>query len=123
MRESAPKQAFPRQFRIKTNEEFQQLYRNARRFKGAFFTILAITNDLTYPRLGVSISKKNIRSAVARNRIKRIVRESFRQTQHNLQNLDIVVVAHRGLTTVENPKLRNTLDKQWEKLIAFYQQA
>lgn len=123
MRDLAPKSRFPRQFRIKTNEEFQQLYRDARRFKGPFFTLLAITNNLTYPRLGVSISKKNIRSAVARNRIKRVVRESFRQRQHNLQNLDIVVIAHRGISAVGNQKLRNTLDKQWENLIKFYQKA
>lgn len=123
VRDLAHKRQFPQQRRLKTNQEFQQLYRNARRFKGPFFSLLVLTNNLTHARLGMSISKKIARNAVVRNRLKRIIRESFRQSQHNMGNLDVLVLAQPGVGKVANEKLRSSLDKQWEKLIEFYRAA
>lgn len=45
-----------------------------------------------HARLGVVVAKRNVRLAVARNRLKRFVRESFRLLQANLRGLDVVVV-------------------------------
>lgn len=42
------------------------------------------------------VAKRNVRLAVARNKIKRLVRESFRQEQQRLQGLDIVVVIKKN---------------------------
>ncbi len=50
-------------------------------------------NDCKYPRLGVSVSKK-CGNAVVRNRVKRLIRESFRQNQHSIaQTYDYLVIA------------------------------
>ena len=57
-------------------------------------TLLALANDRGNPRLGLVISRKAAGAAVARNRIKRLVRESFRHTQTQLGGFDIVVIGH-----------------------------
>jgi len=80
-------------------------------------TLLAISNDRDKPRLGLVISRKAARTAVARNRIKRLVRESFRNTQQPLGGLDIVVIGRPGIALQANRVITESLDKLWEKLI------
>ncbi|MEC8429443.1 MAG: ribonuclease P protein component, partial [Pseudomonadota bacterium] len=62
------------------------------------------------------IAKKNIRLAVQRNRIKRILRESFRLRQETLIGLDIVVLARRGLDDLDNQQLHQLFHQQWQRL-------
>mgnify|MGYP001570984818 FL=1 len=64
--------------------EFNRVFDKAVRTSDQYFTVLARPNDLEFPRLGLAISKKKARLAVTRNRLKRIIRESFRQRQHQL---------------------------------------
>ena len=80
-------------------------------------TLLAISNDRDNPRLGLVISRKAARTAVARNRIKRLVRESFRHAQQPLGGLDIVVIGRPGIALQANRGIAESLDKLWKKLI------
>lgn len=48
-------------------------------------------NALGYPRLGMIVGKKTVRLAVRRNYMKRVLRELFRQRQHMLGGVDILV--------------------------------
>ena len=70
---------FPKRARLLKPAEFSRVFKKAHRSSDRQLTILAAPNDLDYPRLGLAISKKHAKRAVDRNRIKRIVRESFRQ--------------------------------------------
>lgn len=80
-------------------------------------TVLAIPNRQQHPRLGLAISRKVARNAVARNRIKRVIRESFRHWQTRLDALDIVVLGRGGVSTRSGKTLDNALEKLWIKLI------
>ncbi len=77
--------------------------------------LLARFNDQDGPRLGMVIAKKNVRLAVARNRIKRIVRDSFRLQQQQLDHIDIVVLARRGVDQISNPELQQMLNQLWRQ--------
>jgi ribonuclease P protein component len=81
------------------------------------FTLLARNNDLGRPRLGLAISRKFAKTAVARNRIKRIVRESFRLHQAALSGLDIVVLARDNTSVKPNRELRASLTRHWARLV------
>lgn len=79
-------------------------------------TILGRHNDFNHPRLGITVSKKNVRKAHDRNRVKRLIRESFRLNQHKLPHADIVVVVKKGLDKQTNEQIFVLLEKLWKKL-------
>ena len=79
-------------------------------------TVLARNNSGGVARLGLAISRKNARRAVDRNRIKRVVRESFRQHLELLRGLDIVILGRSGIAGKSNEELRAALDTHWNKL-------
>lgn len=110
--------SFPPQLRLKKPAEFKKVFAKPVKSSDQYFTLLAIKNDFDYPRLGLAIAKKNIRKAVQRNVIKRTVRENFRIKQHDLGNIDIVVLARREAVDVPLDLLRKSLERHWLKLVS-----
>ncbi|MDO9105853.1 MAG: ribonuclease P protein component [Methylovulum sp.] len=108
--------SFPPQCRLKKPAEYKKVFAKPVKSSDQYFTLLAITNDLDHPRLGLAIAKKNIKKAVHRNVIKRTVRENFRLQQH-LGSMDIVVLARREAVDAPLESLRKSLEKHWLKLV------
>jgi len=77
--------------------------------------VLCRDNDRDTARLGLAISKKHCRKATARNRIKRVVRESFRLSQAELAGLDIVVLNQAAATLAGNEALADSLRQHWQR--------
>ncbi len=73
-------------------------------------------NGLGHPRLGLVVSKKNDRRAVGRNRIKRLVRESFRHVSADLPAGDVLVLPRRHTKDASNEEIFASLDRQWRRL-------
>ena len=80
-------------------------------------TLLAARNQNDHPRLGMALSRKVLHSAVTRNRIKRLMRESFRHWQSRLGALDIVLLGRPGIAGQSSKTLDMALEKLWEQLI------
>jgi len=78
--------------------------------------VLGHNNNRTFARLGLAIAKKHIKRAVGRNRIKRLIRESFRQSQGQLAGLDIVVLLRRDVTLISNNDVYQRLNKHWQAI-------
>ncbi|MCL6268560.1 ribonuclease P protein component [Sansalvadorimonas sp. 2012CJ34-2] len=105
---------FSRNLRLLKASEFKRVFDKAEiKVSDKNLLILARRNTLGIPRLGLVIAKKNIRTAVARNKVKRIIRETFRLSQNSLPELDYVVLARKGLGELDNRQLHSLLDKQW----------
>ncbi len=83
--------------RLTHAKEYQAVFERRRSVSNQNLILYANENHLAFSRLGISISRKKTKTAVARNRIKRIVREAFRTTKDHLpKGLDLVVVPRGG---------------------------
>jgi ribonuclease P protein component len=78
--------------------------------------ILWRLSNLKCPRLGITVSTKVSPSAVIRNRIKRVIRETFRNlAQRFTSPLDLVIIARSGAAELTNTELREQLCAGFEK--------
>ena len=84
---------FPAARRVRRKWEFDQLYANGRRLGNNHFGITVRPNELGLARLGLAVASKPFGGSVPRNRIRRLIRESFRLRQHELPDVDLVVSA------------------------------
>ncbi|ARC90936.1 ribonuclease P protein component [Vibrio coralliilyticus] len=108
--------AFDRELRLLTPEHYQNVFQQAHRAGSPHFTIIARNNNLSHPRLGLAVPKKQIKTAVGRNRFKRLTRESFRNNQHQLAHKDFVVIAKKSAQDLSNEEMFKLFDKLWQRL-------
>jgi ribonuclease P protein component len=102
--------AFTKSLRLRTRTEFSAVYDAKTREARGPLVVYAKPNDLNYPRLGLSTSRK-VGTAARRNRIRRLLREAFRHLQHDLPgryDLLIVIRPHEPLTLAEYQKILST---------------
>lgn len=107
---------FSKRLRLLKPAEYRDVFKKGMRFHEKTVSFIALPNSLDIPRLGLAIAKKNVRLAVERNRIKRIIRESFRFHQVALKGFDIVVIARVGMANNNNKILRELSDKNWARI-------
>lgn len=103
--------------------QFQAVFTDPLRASTLQLTLLAKANNTGLPRLGLTVAKKHLKRAHERNRIKRIVRESFRLKQHELPHYDFVFVAKGGIGKLSNQELFETLEKLWQRHIRLARKA
>lgn len=77
------------------------------------------TSSIAAARMGLAIAKKRARRAVDRNRLKRQVRESFRQQGTNLGLVDVVVMNRDAAAQATPAELRRKLDELWRQIADF----
>ncbi|OEF26076.1 ribonuclease P protein component [Vibrio rumoiensis] len=99
-----------------TPEHYQNVFQQAHRAGSPHFTIIARNNTLLHPRLGLAVPKKQIKTAVGRNRFKRLARESFRLQQSQLPNKDFVVIAKKSAQDLSNEEVFKIFEKLWHRL-------
>jgi len=98
-------------------EDYKQVFAQSVRSSDRYFTVLArYDTKLDRARLGLAVAKKHVRRAVDRNRIKRVLRESFRRHQQRLKGLDLVVLVKPGIHKADNKALFASLEKHWQDL-------
>jgi len=108
---------FGREKRLLTPRHFKAVFDSpSGKAPGKSVLLLARSNDLDHPRLGLVIGKKSVKLSVERNRLKRQIRESFRLNQDLLVGWDIVVVARKGLGDLQNAELAQQFGKLWKRL-------
>ena len=84
--------SFPKASRLLANSQFRFVLAKRLNARDEFLLLFARENGLDYPRLGISIGK-SCGNAVVRNRLKRLLREAFRQNKHLIApGFDFVVL-------------------------------
>ena len=103
---------FTPQERIRTKKDFLHLYKNGKRFRGKYFILIYLSNELTFSRVAVVASKK-LGNAVQRNRTKRWLRTLFRRNKELLEKpLDLIFIPRKEIH-----------EAKWQNLADDYQAA
>ena len=66
----------------------------------------------------MAVSRRVSKRAVERNRIRRIVRESFRAARAQLPGCDVLVIARDSAASNDRHSLRTAADLIWRELAA-----
>lgn len=108
---------FPGSARLRSPKDFQATFSQGRRISAALFRLhVRAAEDPEKPaRLGISVPKRIAAHAVERNRIKRLVRESFRHLRTRLPSADYALLAQRGTAGASADMLRAALAELWER--------
>jgi len=72
--------SFPKCLRVRKRKDFQKLKENGKRYFTKNFIVIIGKNDVNLPRIGIIVARK-YGKAVERNRMKRLIREFFRQNK------------------------------------------
>lgn len=104
---------FARSQKLLSADQYKYVFSKSQRFGNKSLTILTRENSLGRPRLGLAISKKSAKRAVDRNRIKRVLRESFRLHQHTLPNVDIIAMCKSDMLLLNKQEMHKQIVIQW----------
>ncbi len=109
---------FTREQRLLNAADFQRVFDKTKlKVSTRELLILGAANDLGHSRIGFIIAKKNIRTAVHRNRIKRIIRNFFRVHCSEFDTADLIIMARRGLDQRSNSEINRMFSDLWYKLV------
>jgi ribonuclease P protein component len=115
-------QRFPRRARIRTSADYQAVFSEGIRVSGSYFRChLAMKASeanlatVERARLGIAVSKRVDKTAVGRNKIKRVCREWFRLHQDELLPVRYVVVAKPEANQISGLRLRTDLEKLFRR--------
>ena len=107
--------------RLRRPKQFQAAYRSGRRFGNELLTATVVRHpagEARAARLGLSIAARTVGNAVQRNRLRRVIRESFRARQHDLPAVDIVIGARASARGAAAAAVRAALATLWTQIIA-----
>ena len=108
-----PGKTFPKEERLRKRKDFDRVFKEAKAFKGTIFNVYVASNSLGHPRIGIVVGRK-FGGAVQRNRIKRLLRESYRLNKGLVEGgIDMVLLPKPGREA--NFKL---VEEEFKKLIA-----
>lgn len=112
-----PQQQFSRNLRLLLPADYKFVFNQSIRSSDKLLTILAKKNaEQDNPRLGLAVAKKSVKTAVQRNRIKRLCREFFRLHKTKIACADYVILVRNGIDKMDNNVITASLAKQFNYL-------
>lgn len=112
--------SFPKTERLLKRASFLKLSRFGKKIQTRCFIAKIQQGDTENNRIGITVSKR-VGKAVERNRIKRLIREYYRNTQRSLKgNRDINIIAKNHAAGLENRQVFDELDILFTKIKAYH---
>ena len=105
----------PKAARLRRRREYLAVQERGTRLYAGEVLVLVQGSGAERARIGITVSSK-VANAVGRNRVKRWVREAFRELQDGLPPYDLVVIARKGALTMGREGARRALAAAAEKL-------
>ena len=102
--------------RLRSGAEFDAVFKRGARFGGRLFLLVVAANPVAIDRLGLAVSRR-LGGAVARNRARRLVRESFRRLPPaEAGGVDVVVVAYKDLVACSQAEVDRELRERIRRI-------
>ena len=108
---------FPSDWRIRTTAVFQHVYSKRQRLSGYYYVLYYLNNDIGHSRLGVVASKRSVKKAVIRNRVRRIAKEAFRRQKNRLPSFDLIFIAKACANEASNRELHKCINRLFKQLV------
>lgn len=107
---------FPRTHRLVKGYQFDAVFKHRSiSHRTDCIRIIGLANGETHPRLGLIVAKRILPRAVDRNRVKRLIRETFRNRVPELPAIDLIV---QPLTRDVLTKLPSHLETLLDRVVA-----
>ncbi|MGM8886165.1 ribonuclease P protein component [Psychrobacter sp. 1U2] len=108
---------FTKEQRLLTPAAFREVFdAPERKLHQSHLMAFVSSNALQQPRVGMAITKRKVPTAVSRNLVKRLIRESFRNKASNLENKDIVFIVKKSIEEIENKELLKEINNILKKI-------
>jgi ribonuclease P protein component len=109
---------WPKTLRLTKRRDYLLVQRRARKHLTQDLVILWMGGRTSSTRLGITVSRKVAKQAVRRNRVKRWVRESFRQLdlERALRPLDVAVIARPRAVNANYQSINEQLTQFWDRV-------
>ena len=111
-----PSKSFPVSRRVRRRRDFLAIYAGGEKFHSRHFLLFFLHESGAPQRVGLAVSRK-VGNAVARNRVKRLLREFFRTMKSSLPGWQIVAVAKPGAADLDLALVSAQLDPVLRKFV------
>ena len=114
---ATPVASFTKEQRLLTPAAFREVFdAPERKIHQSHLMAFVIANPYEKPRIGMAITKRKVPTAVARNLIKRHIREIFRTKAFKIENKDIVFIVKKSIKDIDSKEIKNQINNIFKKI-------
>lgn len=100
---------------LKKDREFRVVYKRGKSIANRYLVLYIIRNNSKENRIGFSVSKK-VGKAIVRNRVKRLLRENFRNLNADLKKgYDMIFISRVVAKDATYEQIRKSMEKLIDK--------